>query len=44
MVLFGDRLTLDDFGVLETRMVATDLTLLDEFSDTVARSGTIISK
>ncbi|MFD0982647.1 RES family NAD+ phosphorylase [Tropicimonas aquimaris] len=44
MVLFGDRLTPSDFDVLETRMVATDPTLLDEFSDTAARSGTIISK
>lgn len=44
MVLFGDRLAQSDFTVLQIRMVASDRTLLDEFSDAAARSGTFISK
>jgi hypothetical protein len=44
ILIFGDRLTPEDFTVLDIRMVANDPTLLDEISDTAARSGAFISK
>ena len=44
MVLFGDRLNPDDFEILNIRLVATDVTLLDEFSEAADRSGAFISK